>query len=75
VVVIKSFVFWDTMPCSLFESQLMFQRNTLHPSSESMNKPSKKPGSRACYLLHADFLLGLFLDPQDGGNMFLQNIG
>jgi hypothetical protein len=24
---------------------------------------------------HADFLLGLILDPEDGGDMFLQNVG
>jgi hypothetical protein len=27
----------------------------------------------ACYLLHAGFLLGLFFDPEDGNDMFLQN--
>jgi hypothetical protein len=27
-----------------------------------------------CHLLHADFLLGLFSDPEDVGDMFLQNI-
>jgi hypothetical protein len=30
---------------------------------------------QACYLLHAGFLLGLFFDREDGGNMFLQNAG
>jgi hypothetical protein len=44
----------------------------LLPSSGSKNKPSKKP---ACYLLHAGFLLGLFFDPEDGRDMFLQNVG
>jgi hypothetical protein len=24
-----------------------------------------------CYLLHADFFLGLFFDPDDGGDVFL----
>jgi hypothetical protein len=30
--------------------------------------------SSACCLLHAGFLLGLFVDPEHGGNMFLQNM-
>jgi hypothetical protein len=29
-----------------------------------------------CYwLLHADSLLGLFLNPEDGGYLFLRNVG
>jgi hypothetical protein len=37
----------------------------------------KQPPSRAlvCYLLHADFLLRLFFDPEDGGEIFLRNVG
>jgi hypothetical protein len=26
-------------------------------------------------MFHAAFLLGLFLDPEDGGHMFLRNVG
>jgi hypothetical protein len=45
----------------------MSLRNILPPSSEQT--------SSTCYLLHAGFLLGLFFDPKDGGNMFLRNVG
>jgi hypothetical protein len=29
----------------------------------------------ACYLLHAGVLLGLFFNPEGGGDMFFQNVG
>jgi hypothetical protein len=29
----------------------------------------------ACYLLHAGLLLGLFFDTEDGGDLFLRNVG
>jgi hypothetical protein len=35
---------------------------------------SKDVKSSACCLLHAGFLLGLLFIPEDGSNMFLQNI-
>jgi hypothetical protein len=37
------------------------------PPSVSKNEPN-----RACYLLHAGFLLHLFFDSADGGEIFLQ---
>jgi hypothetical protein len=61
------------------ESQPMYQRNMSLPSSGSKNKPSKKLAWRQVALFttcfHAGFLLGLFFDPVDGGDMFLQNVG
>jgi hypothetical protein len=54
------------------ESQPAFRRNMSPPSSGSKNKPSKNSG---CYLLQAGFFLGLFFDPEDGGYMFLLNVG
>jgi hypothetical protein len=37
-----------------------------------MKEEAGKAGS-LCYLLHVAFLLVLFFDPEDGGDMFLQN--
>jgi hypothetical protein len=34
-----------------------------------------QPTSSACYLLHAGFLLVLFVDPEDGGDIFFRNVG
>jgi hypothetical protein len=43
----------------------------LPPSSGSKNKPRNQQALLAATCL----LLGLFFDPEDGGDMFLQNIG
>jgi hypothetical protein len=50
------------------ESQPTFLRNTSPPSSESKIKPINKP-ARSRYL-H----LGLFLGPDEGGEIVLRNV-
>jgi hypothetical protein len=32
-------------------------------------------GGYACYIFHAGFLLGLFFEPEDTGDLFLRNVG
>jgi hypothetical protein len=44
-------------------------------SSGFNNKPSKKPKGSTCGLLHADLLLGLLSNPEDGSKMFIRNVG
>jgi hypothetical protein len=58
------------------ESQPTFRKNMSLLSSNSKSKPSKTPAwGSACCLLHAVILLCLLLDPEDGNEMFLRNIG
>jgi hypothetical protein len=38
-------------------------------------KCQHEAGPLACYLLHADILLGLFFSLEDGGYILLQNVG
>jgi hypothetical protein len=49
----------------------MFQSNIWPPSSGSKNKPSKN--QRPLTALLPAFTLSLFVDPEDGGYMFLRN--
>jgi hypothetical protein len=51
VVVMKSAIFWDIMPCSLLKV------NQALPAAS----------------FHSGFLLGLFLNPEDGRGMSLRN--
>jgi hypothetical protein len=48
------------------ESQPTFRRNMSHPPSGS---------SSVCHLFQGGFSLGLFFDPEGGGDMFLRNVG
>jgi hypothetical protein len=58
------------------ESQSTFRRNVSPPFSGSKDKPRKKScikSSVSC-LLNAGILLGLFFDPEDGGDMFPRKV-
>jgi hypothetical protein len=62
-MVAKISIFWDVIPCSWLKVNRYFGE---HVASIFRVKTNK-----ACYLLHAGFLLALFFDLEDGGNMFL----
>jgi hypothetical protein len=54
---------------------MTLRRNTQPPSSGLKKKLRKKPVALLTTCFHAGFLFGLFFDNEDGGYMFLQNIG
>jgi hypothetical protein len=52
---------------------LMLRRNYRFQNMLTWNRKECIKSS-ACYLLHAEFLRGLFFHPEDGGDMFLRNV-
>jgi hypothetical protein len=62
-VFMKSIIFWDITPCSLLKVIIRFG-GTYH-----LHLQARFPTS-----FHSGILLGLF-DPEDGGDMYLRNIG
>jgi hypothetical protein len=72
---VKSSIFWEIMPCSLLKINRHFGgtcRLHLHGWRISQARNQLKSGLAFCF--HAGFLLGLFFDPEHGGDMYPWNI-
>jgi hypothetical protein len=60
---------------ALLEDQAYRQVVFQFPPASYINPSFSQADCGVYYLLHVDFLLALFLGPDDGDNMFLQNSG
>jgi hypothetical protein len=67
-VVLKSIIFWDMTPCST----LSFNRR--FGGTYRLHLQGRRIVQAACHLL-ARWFAELFLDPEDGGDTFLRNVG
>jgi hypothetical protein len=75
-VVMKSTIFWDITPCSPLSIHRRFGGTYRFHLQGRKNKFSNKPAwKQVASSFHAGLLLNLFFDPEDGGNMFLRNVG
>jgi hypothetical protein len=71
-IVMKNSVFWDITPYSPLKVNRHFGGMCiLHLKRRICQASFLQEHCSACYLLHAGFLLGLFFNPEDGGDMFL----
>jgi hypothetical protein len=69
---LKSTIFWDITPCSPLKINRHFGGTyRLHLHGRSISRARNYVAT--CF--HAGFLIGLFFDREDGGDMFLRNVG
>jgi hypothetical protein len=77
----KSSVFWDVTPCSQSKVNWRFERKCRlllqgRRISQARNqRESRWQGEPPATCFHAGSLLVLFIDPEDGGDMFHRNVG
>jgi hypothetical protein len=67
----KSYIFWDIMSCSPLRINRHFG-GTCHLYLQGRRISQARNQATS---FHAGFLLGLFFDPEDGGDMFFRNVG
>jgi hypothetical protein len=73
-VVMKRSVFWDITPRSpLYVNRCFGGTCRLHLQGQRISQPRHQ--REVCYLLLLCYILCLFSDPEDGGDMFLRNVG
>jgi hypothetical protein len=74
-VVMKSTIFWDITPCSPLKVNRRFGgMYRLHLQGRRISR-GRNQHALLVTCFHADFLLSLFFDPEDGGDMFPWNVG
>jgi hypothetical protein len=74
----KISIIWDITPCSPLKVNRRFGGTCrLHLQGRRICRARDQREGRwqAELCFHAGFLLSIFFDPEDGGDMFLQNVG
>jgi hypothetical protein len=77
----EEFYLYDILQCNPLEANRSFGRTNrlyLHFLKIKQARNQNEAGSKQspdCYLLYAGLLLGLFLDPENGGDMLFRTVG
>jgi hypothetical protein len=72
-VVVKNIIFWDVTPCSLLRCNRRFGETYRVHLQGRRKLYQHEPASTQ--MASKMFLLKFFFDPEDGGDVFLRNVG